>query len=447
MKKVYNGKSAPLDAKTYNAAEDKQSKKYTLFPDKPDTNKEIKAMWDKEYSLSYNENKGKTCPPEQKGTFGIDLSGPSQKQDSKTETVAAAIERDGYTFKGWKDEEANKVYQPKDTVTLTFEKPKVTLTAVWEKVPEKVEITTKYVDQNGNNIQDPIKGDKEGEQKVFEGYTFVRKETNGNEVKYIYKKEDLVSQKPQPSKKTNQSRHSYFFLPLEPKKDTEVKKYDRLIEKHLAYIFGYPDNTVRPKGTLTRAEAAAMVTRLGNLDLYDKSKANYPDLKDGAWYLPYINAALKVGMLDTDAKGNLRPDEPVTRAEFIKMISVIDKAEQGKAFFKDIAGHRYEKEINQVYSNKHIAGYEDGSFKPDSFLTRAEAAAFLNRVFDRVADAKAIEGFENKIYKFKDLDKSTRYYNELVEATNSHELVRRDAKDSMDRTFERWNKLLNYEYK
>ena len=125
------------------------------------------------------------------------------------------------------------------------------------------------------------------------------------------------------------------------------------------------------------------------------------------------------------------------------MIAVIDKGGEGKAPFTDIAGHKYEKEINQVYGNKRILGYTDGTCKPDSFLSRGEAAAFLNRVFHRVADDVAIQGFEDKIYKFTDLDKKVWCYYELVEATNSHELVRRSGKDSLEREFEDWTQLLN----
>lgn len=244
---------------------------------------------------------------------------------------------------------------------------------------------------------------------------------------YIHKKEE-----PKPEPKPDNG--GMWILPGGGKKEEAT-------EDHMAYIFGYPDKSVRPEGNLTRAEAAAMVTRLGRLDLSDASKADYPDLKDGAWYLPYINAALKAGMLDTDDAGNLRPDAPVTRGEFVKMIAAIDRPSEGKAPFMDIAGHKYEKEINQVYGNRRAIGYEDGSFKPDNTLTRAESAAFLNRVFNRVADDKAVEGFEARLAKFTDLQKGTWFYYELVEATNSHQLVRRGGQDDLARDYERWTNL------
>ena len=250
---------------------------------------------------------------------------------------------------------------------------------------------------------------------------------------YIYKKEE-PNPNPQPDPQGPFYKGGTLILPNEEKKEGPK-------EDHIAYIFGYPNKSVKPEGNLTRAEAAAMVTRLGRLDLSDTSKADYPDLKDGAWSLPYINAALKAGMLDTDEAGNLRPDAPVTRGEFVKMIAAIDRPSEGKAPFTDIAGHKYEKEINQVYGNRRALGYEDGSFKPDNTLTRAESAAFLNRVFNRVADDKAVEGFEARLAKFTDLQKGAWFYYELVEATNSHQLVRRGGQDDLARDYERWTNL------
>ena len=185
-----------------------------------------------------------------------------------------------------------------------------------------------------------------------------------------------------------------------------------------------------------------MVTRLANLDLSDKSKADYNDLQEGAWYLPNINAALKAGMIDATDK-NLRPDDKITRGEFAKMLAAIDKDNDYVSSFSDIKGHKYEKEISKIDGNKRIEGYQDGTFKPDGFLTRAEAASFLNRMFNRVADDVAIEDLVNSIIPFKDLSKNDWFYFEIVEATNTHELYRRGGSDKFERAFEKWLSVLN----
>lgn len=256
---------------------------------------------------------------------------------------------------------------------------------------------------------------------------------NPVKLSYVHKKEEP---KPEPKPEPKDEGQIIFFA--KPKaEENKVEKFN-----HIAYIEGYEDNTVRVNSKLTRAEAAAMVTRLAELDLSNKSKADYKDLEDNAWYLPYINAALKAGMLDAE-DGNLRPNDNITRAEFAKMLAAIDKNNNYVSEFKDIAGHKYEKEINKITGNKRVEGYEDGTFRPDGYLTRAEAASFLNRMFDRVADDVAIKGFENIIMHFNDLNVGDWYYYEIIEASNTHELFRRGGTDKFDRAFEEWTNVFN----
>ena len=267
-------------------------------------------------------------------------------------------------------------------------------------------------------------------------------ESKANELKlsYVHKK-DEPKPEPQPEPKPEPQPEYNPFWPIyfgSTKKVEEVKEK----EIHKAYIFGYTDKTVRGNGNLTRAEAAAMVTRLAGLDLSDKSKADYNDLQDGAWYLPNINAALKADMIDA-TDNNLRPNDKITRGEFAKMLAAIDKDNDYVSSFNDIKGHKYEKEISKIDGNKRIEGYQDGTFKPDGFLTRAEAASFLNRMFNRVADDVAIEDFVNSIIPFADLSKNDWFYFEIVEATNTHELYRRGGSDKFERAFEKWTNVLN----
>lgn len=243
--------------------------------------------------------------------------------------------------------------------------------------------------------------------------------------------------KPEPKPERPKDEGQIIFFAKPKSEEKKVEKFN-----HIAYIEGYEDNTVRANGKLTRAEAVAMVTRLAELDLSNKTKADYKDLEDNAWYLPYINAALKAGMLDAE-DGNLRPNDNITRAEFAKMLAAIDKDNNYVSEFKDIVGHKYEKEIDKITGNKRVEGYEDGTFRPDGYLTRAEAACFLNRMFDRVADDVAIKGFENIIIHFKDLNVGDWYYYEIVEASNTHELFRRGGTDKFDRAYEEWTNVFN----
>lgn len=193
---------------------------------------------------------------------------------------------------------------------------------------------------------------------------------------------------------------------------------------HIKYIFGYTDGNLLPEGNITRAEAAAIAVRLKDISTTDMSKANYVDLKEGAWYLQYINAALKYNLLDAEGD-KIRPDDPITRAEMARLLSPIDKTNDLRSDFQDIIGHRYEKEINQAYGNKRIIGYPDGSFKPDNNITRAEAVIMFNSIFNRVPDKDFINKNEVLLVKFKDLKKDYWAYYELAEAANSHEYERK----------------------
>lgn len=211
-------------------------------------------------------------------------------------------------------------------------------------------------------------------------------------------------------------------------KKHDYPKGDLLILKergsHIKYIFGYPDGNLLPEGNITRAEAAAIAVRLKDISTTDMSKANYVDLKEGAWYIPYINAAIKYNLLVAEGD-KIRPDDPITRAEMARLVSPIDKTNNSKSDFQDIIGHRYEKEINQAYGNKRIIGYPDGSFKPDNYITRAEAVIMFNSIFNRVPDKDFIDKNEILLEKFKDLKKNHWAYYELEEAANSHEYERK----------------------
>ena len=198
-------------------------------------------------------------------------------------------------------------------------------------------------------------------------------------------------------------------------------------QEHKAYIFGYPDGTVRPNGKITRAEAAAMLARL--LDIEATGSADAPMFPDtpSAWYNKAINAVVQRGIMQGYPDGTFRPNSPITRAEFTKMIAVIDNKPYGTAPFADVIGHWAERPIGAEYQAKRILGYPDGTFRPDAHITRCEAAVILNKIFERSFDAMSLLKCKNPqmIKYFTDLDISFWGYNDMVEATNTHEYVRR----------------------
>lgn len=194
---------------------------------------------------------------------------------------------------------------------------------------------------------------------------------------------------------------------------------------HEQYIFGYPDDTIRPDGDMTRAEAIAVVARLQKLDLSDKTSNIYKDTKAGMWYNAAINAAFREGYLLEKEGENIRPNDKITRAELALLISHIDKKNDKVAPFEDVKGHKFEAAINQAYGNERIKGYPDGTFKPDNSITRAEVATMLNKLYDRYPDKNFIDANQNLVHNYKDMSYKGHWgYYELVEAYHTHKFAR-----------------------
>ncbi len=321
-------------------------------------------------------------------------------------------------------------------------KEDMTLYAIWENSSIKLEF-------NENHPKGQIKKYdlKEGEEveKYFynpsrEGYEFIgwnlksdgsgdylignEKIYNNTTVYAIWKEVTFAGL-------TNHHTHgeNYYSIP---------KEY----EIHKAYIEGYPDLTVKAEGNITRAEAAAMVLRLENSDFVKDYGVKFDDVEGNAWYLPYVNEAVKSDMLVAN-ENKLRPDSPITRAEFARMLAPVDPKNEAIAKFSDIKDHIYEKAINQAYGNMRIEGYKDGSFRPDSPITRAEIVTILNRKYNRLVDERGlVESYKYQVVNFVDLDKNDWFYYEILEASNSHEYFRRGDKDYFGRNFEEWTKII-----
>ena len=207
--------------------------------------------------------------------------------------------------------------------------------------------------------------------------------------------------------------------------------------RHYKYLYGYVDKTVRPEGMITRSEAAALIARLANLDMSDKTKPNFKDTPS-AWYNSAINAMVSRNLMFADKNGNFRPNEPITRGEFARALYYIDKKNDKVAPFADVKGHEFEEAINQAYGNGRIAGYPDGTFKPDAKIQRAEAARILNQYADRNVTLAGMANVKNDLVRFTDINESHWAYCEVMEAANSHEYQR--AKGTLAET---WLKILD----
>ncbi|MBQ4645155.1 MAG: S-layer homology domain-containing protein, partial [Clostridia bacterium] len=93
-------------------------------------------------------------------------------------------------------------------------------------------------------------------------------------------------------------------------------------KKHTAYIFGYPDSTFRPEGNMSRAEAAAIFARLISEAKGEKisgTSTSFKDVSKNEWYINYISYLEKYEIIKGYSDKTFRPDDFVSRAEFIAM--------------------------------------------------------------------------------------------------------------------------------
>ena len=198
-------------------------------------------------------------------------------------------------------------------------------------------------------------------------------------------------------------------------------------EDHYAYLLGYEDGTVRPNGSISRAEVATVLFRLlkDDVRMQNLTKDNaYSDVPDTAWYAAAVSTLSKMGVISGYPDDTFRPNAPITRAEFAAMIARFDEtAKSADTPFTDISGHWAENAIGKAYGNGWVAGSSKTVFCPESNLTRAETATLLNRVLHRLPE-KESDLLANQIV-WPDNPKTFWGYLAIQEATNSHEYERK----------------------
>ncbi|BDF70587.1 hypothetical protein CE91St41_21860 [Oscillospiraceae bacterium] len=209
--------------------------------------------------------------------------------------------------------------------------------------------------------------------------------------------------------------------------------------EHIAYLEGYPDGRIGPEDLLTREQTAAIFYRLLTPDSrarYQGAASPFPDVADGRWSAGAIAAMASAGILKGRPDGSFAPERPVTRAEFAAIAARFDSEEYGGAdLFPDIAGHWAAGEINRAGRKGWVRGGSDGLFRPDDPITRAEAAALINRVLERAPETA--DDLLPGMRTFPDnRDSAAWYYLDLQEAANGHEFERRDGG-----VYERWTAL------
>ena len=208
---------------------------------------------------------------------------------------------------------------------------------------------------------------------------------------------------------------------------------------HYAYIIGYGNNDVRPQNNITRAEVATIFFRLLTDETREANmtKSNgYNDVKDGDWFCCAVSTLSKMGIIKGYEDGSFKPNDPISRAEFAAIAARFDPdGDKTPASFADVTSHWAKDEISIAANHGWIKGYEDGSFKPDQKITRAETMTLVNRVLNRLPETKDDLHKDMKTW-VDNMDETAWYYLAVQEATNSHYF-----KNKTSTKFEQWTDL------
>ena len=425
------GRNTPLATKLlYTPGKDQTSGRYQ-------DGSYVALFRQKQYVLHYDANGGTGTMEDQTFSHG----------DAQPLTECA-FARDGYSFVGWAKDAAAQQADYSDQVSLFFETAfpegtkEATLYAVWKE--NMVTLNYASSDESLGTVtvgSETIRAatgtpagstaqPKSGAQ--FDGWYSAGGTQLSTELTFVPKKADgaVWQGTTYYARFSAQRRPS---TPSTPAKPDETKPTLAPIpemlngEDHYAYLLGYEDGTVRPNGSISRAEVATVLFRLLKDDVRTQNltKDNaYSDVSDTAWYAAAVSTLSKMGVISGYPDGTFRPNAPITRAEFAAMIARFDEtAKSADTPFTDISGHWAENAIGKAYGNGWIKGSSKTVFCPESNLTRAETATLLNRVLHRLPE-KESDLLANQIV-WPDNPETFWGYLAIQEATNSHEYERK----------------------
>ena len=422
------------NSKTIDGVDVKFIGTWTFTPKAPEPETKYKVTYE-----FVSGTEGKTLPAEVEGYKPTDdaeyADGATVNAKEPTKTSYEA--EDGtWTFTKW------------DANSKTIDGADVKFVGTWTFTPKEkpnpdkpkppvTNIITEYVDIYGNELIPSKDGDQPVE--VIPGYEFIETRRTEKLVSHIYKK--IEREDPNP----------WFplFPRVERKEKVETISVNAVVpektllnkEDHKAYMFGYPDWTFLPNNNMTRAEVTAMFARL--LKNYPSTNVKYnlpySDVFEGDWYYPAVGFMTENNIIKGYEDGTFRPNAPITRAEFATIASKFDEILGGdvKGFYDVPASHWALKYINSAYERGWVTGYEDGSFRPDRNITRAEVVTVTNKMLIRYADIDYVRAHRDLLINFKDLDESHWAYFNIMEATHGHDFMRKA--NGKDETWERLN--------
>ena len=380
------------------------------------------GIWTREkatVTVTFNANGGTVDPTSETITKGSTLTLPTPT-------------RSGYRFDGWFTEKTGGT-QVKANET-TFDKD-TTIYAHWTKKSSgggsssrDYDYTLRYVTNGGKSIASETKS-----KSWTKDY------------------EDL----PMPTRAGYRFDGWYYDSALKNEVTGDVKINSRTVtlyagwtgssvpdslngEDHFAYVQGYADGTVRPNTPVTRAQVATILFRLLDESVrkeYLTENNTFTDVAPNYWANTAISTMANMGVFKGRTADRFDPNAPITRGEFAAVCARFDDSKvKTTETYSDINGYWAANEILRAAALGWVQGYQDGSYRPNNSITRAQVVTMINRVLCRMPEKNAdlLKGMSS----FTDCAEDDWCYLAIQEATNSH-----DYKTKSGSIHEKWTDL------
>ena len=235
---------------------------------------------------------------------------------------------------------------------------------------------------------------------------------------------------PNPQPPTGPGWVGPFVPPAPPTVEIEDDEVPLAVfsQYHNAFMVGRPDGTIQPQAHVTRAEVATIVFRLLSDDfraIVWTQQNQFGDVNINDWFNNAVSTMTNAEVLRGRPDGSFRPNDSITRAEFVAVLARFfeENGHENDFIFTDIEGHWAEGYINRLASFGWVQGGGDDRFNPNGLLTRAEAAAMVNRMLDRVLESTD-DLLEGRTRWPDKTNMNAWYYLYLQEATHSTEFER-----------------------
>ncbi|WP_018922043.1 S-layer homology domain-containing protein [Salsuginibacillus kocurii] len=147
-------------------------------------------------------------------------------------------------------------------------------------------------------------------------------------------------------------------------------------------VTGFPDGTFRPSDSILREQAALMLTRETGVDTDEREDPGFNDVEEEPTFYDAIAAATEEGWIEGQGNNRFSPKANLTRAEMAAILGrVYDLEGESDEEFTDVdEGHWAYEDVQVLVANDLTSGYEDGSYRPDEAISRQEFSTFLDRL-------------------------------------------------------------------